>query len=144
MTWLRKLVALPPADRRLLLEAAVLLPLVRLGLRTLPFGRLWRVTNRLARTPSAGRALPAERIAWAVSAAGRRMPGGRHCLAQAVTAYILLGRSGHTARVRLGLSRDGPRGFEAHAWVERESTVLLGGPDVSRFAPMPPLVGEHP
>jgi len=143
MTWLRRLAALPPADRLLLLSAALLLPLVRVALRTLPFGSVWRVTNRLARAPSMGPSPTAERIAWAVSAAGRRVPGGRHCLAQAVTAYILLGRYGHTARVRLGLSRDGRRGFEAHAWVERESAVLLGGPDVSLFALLPPLEGEH-
>lgn len=144
MTWLRRLAALPAADRRLLLAAALLLPLVRLGLRALPFGSLWRMTNRLARLPFVGRAPPDQRVAWAVSAAGRRVPGGRHCLAQALTAYVLLGRHGPAARVRLGVSRDGPRGFGAHAWVEREGRVLVGGPDISHFAPLPPLEGEHP
>jgi len=123
----------------LLVAAALLLPLVRLALRVLPFGMVWRVTHRVARAPSAGPVPTPERIAWAVSAAGRRVPGGRHCLAQAVTACILLGRYGHSARVRLGVSRDAAGGFEAHAWLERAGAVMLGGPDISRFAPLPPL-----
>lgn len=131
MTALRRL--------RLFVAATLLLPLVRLALHVVPFGVMWRATNRLARARSAGPGPGAEAIAWAVSAAGRRVPGGHHCLAQAVTAYILLGRAGHSARVRFGLSRDGPDGLSAHAWVEREGSVLLGGPDISRFALLPPL-----
>ncbi len=130
----------------LLVAAALLLPVVRLALWLLPFGLLWRATTRLARPRAASAAPTPEQIAWAVTAAARRVPGGRHCLAQAVTAYILLRRAGHSARVRLGLARDRPGGFAAHAWVEREGRVLLGGPDVSRFAPLPPLPlkGAHP
>ena len=125
----------------------MLLATVRLALWIVPFASLRRWATRLARprdTSPVAAPLPAERIAWAVSAVGRRVPGGGNCLAQAVTASILLGRHGYTPRVRIGLVRSGLRGLEAHAWVEQEGSVLLGGPDVSRFAPVPPFENETP
>jgi len=125
----------------------VLLAAVRLALWIVPFASLRRWATRLARprdTSPVAAPLPAERIAWAVSAVGRRVPGGGNCLAQAVTAAILLGRHGYTPRVRIGIARTGARGFEAHAWLEQEGSVLLGGPDVSRFAPLPPFESETP
>src|SRR2546430_7975866 len=125
----------------------MLLVAVRLGLWIAPFASLRRWTARLARPPDTSPGavpLPAERIAWAVSAVGRRVPGGQNCLAQAVAAAILLGRHGYTPHVRIGLVRRGMRGFEAHAWVEQEGSVLLGGPDVSQFAPLPPFENETP
>jgi hypothetical protein len=49
------------------------------------------------------------------------------CLVQAFTAQILLGRNGHAGEVHIGVALDDKQGFRAHAWVESEGKVLVGG-----------------
>jgi hypothetical protein len=136
MTWLRKLVALAPAERQLFLAAAAMLPLVRVAVRLLPFRIVWRRARRWARPRAAGGPTPtAERITWAIAAAARRVPGGRHCLTRSLVAYVFLGRAGHTPQLRIGVTRAaGAAALEAHAWIE-------GASDARGFTPLPPL--EH-
>ena len=86
--------------------------------------------------------LPAERIAWAVSAAGRRVPGGRHCLASALTAQTLLARYGYPARLRIGVAQTTEQGFHAHAWVETRHGVLPRDSTLERFTALPALDRE--
>src|SRR2546428_1246624 len=93
MSRLRKLLALPPAERRALLGAALLLPIVRLGLVVLPF----RTLRRLLAVPERARApaprngcLTSDGVARAVIVASRYLPGTRSCLTQALTAQLLL------------------------------------------------------
>ena len=76
-----------------------------------------------------------------MAAAGRRIPGGSNCLVQALAAAVLLGRHGYSSRLRLGVARAPDGRLEAHAWVERDGKLLLGGPRVERYAPL--LALEH-
>src|SRR2546425_4123534 len=140
MRMLRRLLALPPAEQRLLVSAAAWLIATRLGLALLPFGWLRALVARARRT-RASRPSPPDRIAWAVAAAGRRIPGGSNCLVQALAAAVLLGRHGYSSRLRLGVARAPDGRLEAHAWVERDGKLLLGGPRVERYAPL--LALEH-
>ncbi len=124
----------------------MLLVAVRLGLWIAPFASLRRWTARLARprdTSPGAVPLPAERIAWAVSAVGRRVPGGRNCLARALTAQTLLARYGHPARLRIGVAHTTERGFHAHAWVETRDGVVLRESALERFTALPALDGEQ-
>jgi hypothetical protein len=136
MRTLARLAALAPAERRLALAAALLVAGARLALVLLPYRTVRRLAARLAR-PRARPPLPASRVAWAVAAAGRRVPGGANCLAQALAAHVLLRRHGHPSRVRLGVARTPRRGLEAHAWVELEGAALVGGNAAARYAPFP-------
>jgi hypothetical protein len=114
----------------------------RVALWTLPYETVQRLVARLARPvpPGAGHAAPGD-IAWAVAAAGRRLPAAT-CLVQALAARVLLARAGHETRIRLGVGRDDAGAFTAHAWVEDDRGILLGAPAPGRFAPLP-IPGER-
>jgi transglutaminase superfamily protein len=135
---------LPPADRRLLVKAALMQAAIRAGLSCLPYRKLRALVDRLAqvrsRHPVAPQASP-ERVAWAVARAGRAVPGAT-CLTQALAAKVLLERRGHRVRVRIGIGRGEGAPLLAHAWVESEGRILLGGTDLARYTPLGALEGE--
>jgi hypothetical protein len=140
---LRKLVGLPTSDRRLLLKASTVLCVVRIGLWTLPFARVRRLLAKTASEGSQPNGGPSvDRVTWAVSTAARYVPRSS-CLVQALTIKRLLAGLGHEAELHIGVAKDDKGHLEAHAWVEREGKILLGGlPDLSRYTPLPPLPAE--
>ena len=125
---------LSPADRRLLLRAWLLLLIVRLGLWLLPFHclrRFWQrfITAAPAVAPAAGEA---HRLAWAVPLASRYVPHAT-CLTQALALQILLTREGAAALLRLGVTKDEQGRVTAHAWVEQDDRVLIGGSRLEHY-----------
>ena len=138
----RRFAALPEAERRLLLHAAIVVASMRAAVLVFPFrwvcDRLRAprlVSDRLA-------AIPVGRLAWAVSVAARCIPGAS-CLTQALTLQWLLLRAGKSGIVRVGVAKDGRRGIEAHAWVEHGDKVILGGDeDPGRFTTILALRGR--
>jgi len=86
MTRLGKFLRLPPADRRLLVTAALLQAAIRLGLALLSYRKLRGLVDRLALTGTQpAPPVSPERIAQAVTRASRAVPGAT-CLAQALAA----------------------------------------------------------
>lgn len=77
-----------------------------------------------------------EELKWAIEAVSRRVPGC-NCLVQGLAGARLLRSYGHPAELKIGVSRfDGS--FDAHAWVELDERVVLGGSDSARnFQPLP-------
>jgi hypothetical protein len=67
------------------------------------------------------------------------VPLVRTCLTQALAAQVLLARSGDQSDLRIGVTRDSNGKFLAHAWLERQGAVLIGGDGSSDFTPMPVL-----
>ena len=120
--------------------------LTRAALRVLPLPRVRRLVRRYFRAasplPRARRALAAQAV-WAAVAAGRRSPLGTTCLATALVAQALLQRHGYEAKLRIGVGRELDGAFIAHAWLEREGKVIVGGPAemVAAYAPLPEM--EH-
>lgn len=139
-----KVRAMTGGERRLLLEAVMLLALVRLGLRLLPFRAVRGLLARFgagAGTAAAG-ADVTRRVLWAVNAASR--PAGVTCLPRALAAHTLLARRGLASDLRIGVTRRPGSPLEAHAWVEAGGGVLIGDlPDLARFKPLAdlPLAG---
>ena len=82
--------------------------------------------------------LSVERIGWAVALVSRWVPKAT-CLTQAFAAQILLTRQGYPASLRIGVAKGEGGQFEAHAWVETQGRVVLGGPQLARFTPLPTL-----
>src|SRR2546425_12421806 len=105
MSRLRKFLALPAPERRVLLAATLLLPTVRLALSILPFRTMRRFVTRLARArsdaPLASPPSPAS-VGWAVRTAGRYVPSGGDCLGPALPPPPPLRRPGHPGRRRPG------------------------------------------
>jgi hypothetical protein len=132
---------LGPARQALVAEAAGCLYAVELGLVVLPFRFILR---RLERTKSVS-AHPdpdaAARVVWAVAAAGRHLPWVDGCLCQALAARAMLGRRGIPASFRIGVLKNTTGALQAHAWLEANGSVLIGGPEAA-LAGYTPLAGS--
>ena len=135
---------LPWADRRLLIKSILLLWGVRIGLWLLPFRTLCRLSASLTRSTAPSRIVDddaIERVAWAVAAASRFVPGTT-CLSRALGSQILLAERGVQADLHIGVARD-QRGFRAHAWVKSGDRIVGGAPEeIEQFTSLPPLEGE--
>jgi hypothetical protein len=143
MKRLHKFLRLPATDQRLLVKSALLLGAVRLGLWLLPFQTLRRL---LARMIGGNTTLQEEtsiaKIAWAITVASWYVPAAT-CLTQALATQVLLGRQGRAATLRIGVVRSEVGQLQAHAWVEYQGSVVIGGIEApSRFTPLPPLEGK--
>lgn len=68
-----------------------------------------------------------ERMIWAVDVVGRRLFPQNPCLTQAVVVQRLLRRRGIPAELRIGVRKEQGATLEAHAWVEHEGEVVMGG-----------------
>lgn len=132
----RKLRALPPEQRALILRAVPRLCLVVAGLRLLGFRRSKWMIERFS-LPRRGRNFPAasrtqERAALIVRSAQsveRNLPVESNCLERSLALWWMLRLEGFPAELRIG-ARNGPQGFEAHAWVEWDGQVLNDSADV--------------
>jgi hypothetical protein len=139
---LLKFFLLPHGERWLLLKAALLLGAIRMGLRLLPFQTLKRLLDSASSSRAATK-FSSDRIVWAVTAAGRYVLGNGPCLTQALAVQLLLKRRGYPASLRIGVARKGQGELQAHAWVESEDRVVVGGGDLSEYTPLPELDGER-
>ena len=138
ITLWHKLRRAAPAERALAAEALGLLVAARLVLWLLPFATARRLLDAYARrSRSAPRS--AERMAWAVAAAARRLPAPfRACLPQALAAEAMLRRHGAPAELVIGARPGGAGGrVEAHAWVVSGERVVVGWlDDLPTFVPL--------
>jgi hypothetical protein len=153
MRRLRKVLALPSADRRLAAEAMVWLTLSQLLLAILPFRWIAIGLGPLARERVDGAASPdnlmrrihVRKIGHAVERVARHLPWAALCLPQALAARAMLGRRGIPATVHFGMALSdeettdqdvtvGGRRMLAHAWVTVGETGVVGAPAAGRFA----------
>jgi hypothetical protein len=147
---LSKFLCLSATERRLLSEAALLLGMIRLALRLLPFETVRRLLAQAVRMPAGSQEvdLPSvERIVWAVTVASRYVPraGAGICLMQALAAQTMLARRGYPALLRIGVVKDEERRLQAHAWVVSGDKVVIGeSADLEHFTPLPALKGDSP
>jgi hypothetical protein len=122
------------------MRTAVLLWIVRLALWCVPFAKIRALLNarRISRRNKHVRSgrphhrddLP--RVARHVRLASRVVPRSS-CLVRAFVAEQLLAEAGYESVLRIGAARTPDDRFTAHAWVECEGHVVVGG-DVSGFA----------
>jgi hypothetical protein len=131
---------LSAGERRRALGAVILMALVRTALWVLPFRWVRRIAEMAGsrRWPHFG--LGATDARWAVRLAARYVPGAS-CLTQAITAQLLLSWADVDSHLHVGVSR-GDR-FEAHAWLECNGRVLVGGEESSRYSPILILKGRQ-
>ena len=140
---LKKFFELAPAQRSLLVRTFALVGIVRSALWVAPFPLVRRVTNRWARLRPDASTSPSQAseqiadVTLAVTRASRFVPRAT-CLTQALATRILLARRGIASVVRYGAARGADGNFLAHAWVESEGRVVIGGvTSPNRYAPFP-------
>jgi Transglutaminase-like superfamily len=145
MKRLRRFLHLPSAERRLLVEAALLLGAIRVGLWLLPLqtlrSLLAKLTAALGRLQEADRS-SADRVVWAVQAVSRYAPTVGTCLTRALAGQVLLTRRGLPAILHIGVVKGEEGQLEAHAWLESEDKVVIGGTELGRYTPLVALEEE--
>jgi hypothetical protein len=120
---------LAPCERTLVLETSLLLIMIRIALRLLPFRRVLQLIGISGLYRTNGRSGTPAQLAWSVRLASRWVPNST-CLPQALAMYLLLHRYGQFAFLCLGVVSD-PK-FEAHAWVECDGRIVFGGWETSK------------
>ena len=121
------------ADQSLLLEAALLVGIVRTALWFFPFRTVQRILFAMSKPSRATHS--ADRIVWSVMAVSPYLPRAT-CLTQALAGQALLARSGYKSRVEIGVAKDEQRRFEAHAWLVFREHVVIGGRGVEHYTPL--------
>jgi hypothetical protein len=138
LTDVRAVAALPARERRLLAQAAVVVPITGLVLNRAGYRRLLDTLSRVvpvAPIPVDPLA-EATRISRLVSMAADRSPVPATCLSRSLALWLLLRRHGVEARICLGV-RAGTEQPHAHAWVEYQGRPLNETVDVrNRFLVM--------
>ncbi len=146
MAHLRKSLRLSTSELWLLVKATLLLETIKLSMRLLPLQTFLRLSSRVTsmstrRSRCADRA-SIDRVAWAVEVASRHTFGTKTCLNQALAAQMLLARRGYPALLHIGVAKGKEGRFQAHAWVESEGKVVIGGSGVECFTPLAVLEGK--
>lgn len=147
MERLNKFFRLPSTDRHLLIKSVLLVGAIRVGLRLLPFQTVRHFVVRLTRRPSLWRGegrISIDRVVWAVTVASHCVSDAT-CLTQALATQVLLGRRGQHTSLRIGVARSATGQFQAHAWVEKDGGVVIGGSaqHLQRYTPLPAF-GDEP
>jgi hypothetical protein len=132
---------LSPAERRLVAQALVLLPLTALALWLLGLRRWqaalarWAPPGTAAGGDEAARVEQGRAAARLVDAAARRGVYRATCLPRSLVLWCLLRRRGIDADLRIGVRKEDGQ-FQAHAWVEYRGVALNDGAVVSEhYAP---------
>ena len=130
MRVLRRWAALTDPERLVVIRSGLLLVTFRALLLVVPFRAVratasWLVRGRGSPRPSALRS------GELVESVARRIPGTT-CLPIALTGYVVLGRAGRAPVLRIGVTRE-TGSVEAHAWVEVDGVVAVGGAERERF-----------
>ena len=128
---LRRFLTLSREEQWLLVHASLLLTVIFLAHGRMRFTTLRRLVVRPLRrgdTPVKRDPRLADRVVWAVTAASQRAPGWATCLTQALAVQALLARRGYASSLHIGVMHGDQRELKAHAWVEDEGRILIGGP----------------
>lgn len=126
----------PPQDRRLILQAAVVLPLTKAGLRLFGFRRWKAVMEKFSPAVPSTQSLSmdsrreaAQRAVRAVRSAQLHGPANPNCLERSMTLWWMLRRHGVNGELHIGARKEAGI-FEAHAWVELDGQVLNDSAEV--------------
>lgn len=114
-------------DGKYVVQAWCLLSGIRMLLPVFGLKRVRRALRADARPAAAGMPLDETTALRALRTASRYCPFGTTCLTRAIAGQVMLRRAGVDARLCVGVMRSAQHGFQAHAWIEKGSTVIIGG-----------------
>ncbi len=116
--------------RRILVPAALMLGLLRVGLLCLPYRIVRRIVDRTSAW-TAKYVIDVDRyqreLVWAVKTCGRYLLGDKPCLPEALAVQWFLRRRGIDTHLNIGVKKDAVEGFTAHAWIEQGGRIIIGG-----------------
>jgi hypothetical protein len=136
---LRKALELSASDWLTIVQATGWFAAVEIGLRLLKVRTLLNILGGKKedkRRPGSDRVRPSlERTAYCVEIASRFHALHPTCLKKALVLYAMAARNGVQVRLILGTAKTGGK-LDAHAWVEHQGRVILGGPGSERYLPL--------
>ena len=139
MKKIRKFLRLSQKEQLLFMYAVVILGMVTVGLRILPWIVLQQKLLKLAHWSSkfvSARRPPANLITWIIKVAGALIPKAT-CLPQALAAQFMLVQNAYPVELKIGITRNDDGILKAHAWVTSEGGILIGGvQDLDHFVPL--------
>jgi hypothetical protein len=142
---LRRFTALPPAQKRVFLCAALLLPLARLAISRV--GLASSISWIEARKPASRLKPPISEMramSRLINLAANHTPSGGSCLARSVLLKWLLLRRGVECQLHIGVRMAGKR-LEAHAWIEYEGEPINDRREnCESFCAFPKPIGVSP
>lgn len=124
----------PKSQRRLIVTAWFYVWLACLGLKFISFPKLQKIFGKLVRLPLLPRCsgTPNE-MADAVRKVSRCVPAAT-CLVQALSLHSLLKMADSPSTIHFGVAKSVAGVFDAHAWVECNSEVILGGENSASYS----------
>jgi hypothetical protein len=141
MKKLSKFIKLRTEERLLLLRTVFLVVMIRLGLLFLPFRQLKSLlaTKESKTRPRSSPPWDANRVFWSVGVASSLVPGTT-CLCRSLAAQRLLAQLGRITTLRIGVAKFEGGIFQAHAWLEDPTGILLKEEkELSSYRPLPAL-----
>ena len=125
---LKKFFTLPFSEKYRVIQAAILVVMFRMGLWLIPYRILRRFANVRRKSLQAGtdNIKIQDQIAKEVAAVAHYFPQAT-CLTQALSAHVLLRRRGFDPVLQLGVARNDEGKFLAHAWIECDGRIVIGG-----------------
>jgi hypothetical protein len=131
ITRLLKFIGLPKECQVLLIRAFFFVLAIRLLLWFLPLASLQKVLKvfRPRSHPDTLKGILPERIAWAVTVASWDVFRAT-CLVQALATQVLLAGEGMPSILHIGVMKGEHSSIEAHAWVESEGRIVIGGSEL--------------
>jgi Transglutaminase-like superfamily len=143
----RKFRALTWSERRLLVKAGLVLPLIGITLRLIGFAKCQSVLSYLVR-PRAGKPASQESLDWArsigrlIRIAGESSVFRATCLPQSILLWSLMRHEGVEAAIRVGVRKADDR-VTAHAWVESGGIAINEQADVhDRFTAFDRVIAQ--
>ncbi len=83
-----------------------------------------------------------ERLSRLIIGASRLIPFTT-CLSQTLAGKILFAENGYDTELHIGVNNDTSVGFEAHAWLSLDGSIILGHlPDLNRYKEFPQLSSQ--
>jgi hypothetical protein len=135
-----KFLELSSPDKRIFLKALLVVGLMRWGVSWFSCVRFRRMAKRVplgaARPEAMDEGAWIRRVRWAVTAAGRFIPGARNCLVQALAVETILNPGGASC-LRIGVAHAADNRLRAHAWVEKGSRILGENDRGGVYIPVP-------
>jgi hypothetical protein len=130
---LGKYLALSGRERRMLMEASLLLVAARTTIRCIPmrwYAPVLLGTHNEETSWSDGKRPDAripEQVRWAVDLMSRRMPWRKKCFPGAMAAHLMLRRRGIPSTLYLGVCKRDGSTLEAHSWLRCGAIFVTGG-----------------
>lgn len=147
---LRRYWQLPSPYRKAVRQAVYWIVMIRAALEVVSFRRVLRYVEARAEAACAEHGTapadamahpPVARTVWSIQAVGRRLMPQRPCLTQALVGRLLLAREGVATTLHIGVAK-AAEDLKAHAWLEHEGTILIGGAHArDEYRPFPALNG---